>query len=310
MSKISIVTISYNQVGYLNRAILSVLNQHYEDLEYIVVDAGSTDGSREVIEAYANRLQYIFEPDDGPADGLNKGLARSTGDLFGYLNADDVLLPGALHAVASAFTNFPDADVVYGNGFLIDSSGNKIQQILSSRFSRRQFAHRAVTVMQQSTFYRRETVLKVGGFNRNNTVFWDAELFLDVALSGARLKRVPQFWSVWTRHPEAISSQRDQQTERARQFEDLRNRHYTRLHAKALGVEPDGSFPRKRRLARIIRWISDPKAFLMRVVEFLGYSPAFPQAYRNWLQVDPKLPNNSRRIVEFTSEEQLWQTPP
>ena len=95
--KISIVTLSFNQRAYLQEAIDSVLSQGYLDLEYIVVDPGSTDGSRDLIKSYGDRIAHcIFEPDRGAADGLNKGFERATGDVFGFLNADDLLFPGAL----------------------------------------------------------------------------------------------------------------------------------------------------------------------------------------------------------------------
>ena len=88
--KISVVTISYNQACYLEQTIISVLNQDYENVEYIVVDPGSTDGSRDIIEKYRNRIQHIiYERDVGPADGLNKGFAVATGDVFYFINSDD-----------------------------------------------------------------------------------------------------------------------------------------------------------------------------------------------------------------------------
>ena len=91
--KVSIVTISFNQARFLRRAITSVLSQDYPDIEYIVVDPGSTDGSREIINAYGPRLaSVIFDPDDGPADGLNRGFQLATGDVLAYINADDALL--------------------------------------------------------------------------------------------------------------------------------------------------------------------------------------------------------------------------
>ena len=93
--KLSIVTISFNQADYLEEAMVSILEQDYDDIEYIIVDAGSTDGSRDIIERYRDRIAVVvLEPDEGPADGLNKGFARASGDIYGYLNADDAFLPG------------------------------------------------------------------------------------------------------------------------------------------------------------------------------------------------------------------------
>ena len=94
--RVSIVTISFNQAEFLERAIRSVIEQDYPDVEYIVVDPGSTDGSREIIEKYRSRIsKVILEPDTGPANGLNKGFAAATGEIFGYINADDAFLPKA-----------------------------------------------------------------------------------------------------------------------------------------------------------------------------------------------------------------------
>ena len=102
--KVSIVTISFNQAKYLERAIISVVEQNYSNIEYIVVDPGSTDGSREIIEKYRSKITIvILDPDKGPTDGLNKGFAAATGDIYAYINADDALLPGAVKSVVDFF---------------------------------------------------------------------------------------------------------------------------------------------------------------------------------------------------------------
>jgi len=178
--KISIVTISYNQSEFLDRAIKSVVEQDYDDVEYIVVDAGSTDGSREIIDRYRSKInKVVFKPDRGPPDGLNRGLRLATGKIFGYLNSDDVLLPGALNEVLTIFKSDPSADVVYGHGYIIDAVGRPVRRFYSDTFTPWRFVHFGSNVMQQSTFFRREALLEVGGFNVENTVLWDGELFLD-----------------------------------------------------------------------------------------------------------------------------------
>src|SRR5262252_9768046 len=122
MSKVSIVTISFNQSEFLERAIRSVLEQDYPNLEYIVVDPGSTDGSREIIDRYRSRIaKIVLEPDSGPADGLNKGFAHTTGDILGFLNSDDILFPGAITSAVS-FLKSKDVDVVSGHATVIDSA--------------------------------------------------------------------------------------------------------------------------------------------------------------------------------------------
>ena len=102
--RISIVTPSDQQGRYLEQTVQSVLGQGYENLEYIVVDGGSTDESRLILERYAERLAWwCSEPDDGQTHAINKGLRQATGDIVAYLNSDDILLPGALASVAQAF---------------------------------------------------------------------------------------------------------------------------------------------------------------------------------------------------------------
>ena len=136
--KITIVTISYNQAHFIEQAIRSVIEQEGVPLEYIVVDPGSTDGSREIIERYRDRLAtVIFERDRGPADGLNKGFAAATGDIFGFLNSDDYLLPGSLAKIRSYFQDHRGIDVVSGHGLIVDGLGKVLRRNYSDRFSAR-----------------------------------------------------------------------------------------------------------------------------------------------------------------------------
>jgi len=110
LPRISIVTPSYNQASFLEETILSVLNQGYENLEYIVIDGGSTDGSADIIRKYEARLaHWVSEPDEGQYHALQKGFARAKGELLGWLNSDDAYLPGALSAVGHAYAKHPDS---------------------------------------------------------------------------------------------------------------------------------------------------------------------------------------------------------
>jgi glycosyltransferase involved in cell wall biosynthesis len=203
--KFSIITLSYNQRPYLQRAVESVLGQGWPALEYIVVDPGSTDGSREFL---ADRLagvpgQLLFTPDRGPADGLNKGLGMATGDIIGYLNADDAYLPGAFLGVADAFRRHPEATVVYGNGFKSRPNA-KLRRFRSTRFTPRRFAYGIANVMQQATFFRRARIAPVE-FNQANHTCWDAEFLVDLALAGRQLVHVPADWGLFEIHPDSIT---------------------------------------------------------------------------------------------------------
>ena len=218
--KVSIVTISYNQSGYLAQAIESVLNQDYEDLEYIVVDAGSTDGSREIIEQYRSKInKIIFEPDEGPADGLNKGFALSSGDILGYLNSDDMLLPGAVSKIVQAFRKHPNADVISGHGIVIDENNCLTKRIYSHRFNLSAYAHAVCILVQQSTFFKKKMFEKVDGYNKSNRVSWDGELWVDFALVGARFRRIHQFISLFRIYPESISGSDNYSDAAAKQHE-------------------------------------------------------------------------------------------
>jgi glycosyltransferase involved in cell wall biosynthesis len=134
--RISIVTLSYNQAKFIEQAIRSVLHQGYPNLEYIVIDGGSTDVSVDIIEKYADCLAYwCSERDAGPAAGLNKGFQHATGEIFGFLNADDFYLPGSLHRIANLFRTHSSADVLCGDGYMTDVLGQARKPIYSDAWS-------------------------------------------------------------------------------------------------------------------------------------------------------------------------------
>jgi glycosyltransferase involved in cell wall biosynthesis len=204
--RISIVTISYNQSKYLEEAINSVVNQKYHDLEYIVVDALSTDGTDNILKTHRNQItRVIKESDKGPADGLNKGFRYATGDILGYLNADDIYLPNTLKEVAEIFSENPLVDVVCGGGFIIDDKGQRIRKIYSDPFSKKRYLYGGVTILQQSPFFRRRAFEAAGGFNAANTTSWDGELILSFARRNKMIKTVHRLWSGFRIHGESIS---------------------------------------------------------------------------------------------------------
>ena len=207
--KFSIVTISFNQRQYLKEAMASVLDQDHSEIEYIVVDPGSTDGSRELITRYASRLSHtIFESDEGAADGLNKGFARATGDIFCFLNSDDVLLPGAMKCVARVFEQHPDCDIVMGNGFTIDAQGQRIRRIRAGGFTLERYFYGGATWLQQATFFRRSAYNAVSGFNVNNRSCWDGELLVDMIRHGAKVRYLNQDLALFRIHPQSITGSR------------------------------------------------------------------------------------------------------
>lgn len=156
--KISIITPSFNQADFLDEAIRSVLNQDYPDLEYIVVDGASTDGSVGIIKEHAERLtSWLSEIDAGQADAINKGFARATGEIVAWLNSDDVYLPETLARVAKLFEENPDAGMIYGDVLSIDGEGNPINVQRFAQYTLEDLMAFKI-ISQPGVFMRREVL--------------------------------------------------------------------------------------------------------------------------------------------------------
>jgi len=252
MVRVSIVTISFNQVEFLERTIQSVLTQDYPNIEYIVVDPGSTDGSRDIIERYRSRIsRVILRPDSGAADGLNGGFAESMGEVLAFLNSDDLLLPGAVTSAANFLDQHKDVDVVSGNCNLIGPDDRFLRRLYSDRMSLKRCIYGAVIVLQPSTFFRRKIFERAGGFRTENRVSWDGELFLDMALVGGKFALADEFWSAYRIHPQSITGSKSNRF-RIRQSLD-------KVFERVMGREPKNY---DRLLAfgyRFLRHVLNPK---------------------------------------------------
>lgn len=258
---VTVVTLSFNQGEFLEQAMLSVLQQDYPT-EYIVVDPGSTDGSRELIDRYRGRLsRVLLEPDDGPADGLNKAFGAATGDVLACLNADDALLPGAISGAVIMLERYANAAAVYGDGYVIDEHGSTIRRFGSTSFTLRRFAYRAAHVMHQATFVRRAPFFAVGGYNVQNRTCWDAELIVDLALAGHEIAHAEMLWGAFRLHPDSISGSggRDDEYQRDR----------ARLFAKIMGRPPAQRDRILCEAARIGKWLCHPRYVTWRLADYL-----------------------------------------
>jgi glycosyltransferase involved in cell wall biosynthesis len=206
--KISIITPSYNQAKYLERTILSVLNQNYPNLEYIIIDGGSTDGSKEIIKKYEKYLKYwISEKDNGQTDALNKGFAKSSGEILAWLNSDDVYLPGTLFKIANLFAENKFTDVVYGNMYIIDA----FNKIIGERrlipwipvISKLGTLYGGYGVYQPSSFWKRKLHFKVGGLDTEFKFCMDNELQIKFVLANAKFKFVDEFLTAFRVHEDS-----------------------------------------------------------------------------------------------------------
>ncbi|MGA8832533.1 MAG: glycosyltransferase family 2 protein [Desulfomonilaceae bacterium] len=225
--KISVVTVSYNQARFLERTIKSVVSQDYENIEYIIVDPGSTDGSRDIIRDNAGLFsKIVFEPDSGPADGLNKGFSFATGDIFYYLNSDDVALPGAFSTVVDYFRRFDSADVIYGHGIMIDERDIVTRRLFSRKWHLKS-SFFVNNIVQQATFIRKRMFKAVKGFNHLNTTCWDFELLVDIAIAGGNFIRVDDALGAFRMYSDSISG--------SQRLSDLNKTNFDRIAQKILG---------------------------------------------------------------------------
>jgi glycosyltransferase involved in cell wall biosynthesis len=202
--KISIVTISFNQAKYLRQCIDSILSQTGCDLEYIIVDPGSTDGSRALVESYGDKIIKVFAPDKGPADGLNQGFKHATGEVYGFINSDDYLLPGAIRHINNYFNTKGLQHFVTGQGYTELAHGGH-SKIRPQPLTTLNMLHRSAVMFQQATFFPAHAYQEVGGFNINNTTCWDYELFLRFLLRGLKHEVIPQGVAAFRLHEGSIS---------------------------------------------------------------------------------------------------------
>jgi hypothetical protein len=173
---VSIVTPSFEQGRFLRAAIDSVLSQSYPAIEYRVVDGGSIDETLAILRSYDDRIRWTSEPDSGQSDAIDKGFSSCRGDLLGWLNADDTLEPGAVERVVAAFAERPDAGLIYGEGRLIDESGEQIGPFSEIEpFGLWRLVHGLDYVLQPAAFFRAVTYRSAGGLDRSLhwTMDWD-----------------------------------------------------------------------------------------------------------------------------------------
>jgi len=198
---IALVTPSLNQGDFIDDTVRSVLEQDYPNLSYVIQDGGSTDQTLDVISRYESRLSAVVSgPDDGQADAINTGFAKVTGDIMGFLNSDDVLLPGTLHYVARYFQRHPDVDVVYGHRVLINEDGDEIGRWVLPRHDDRALLATDF-VPQETLFWRRELWERTGArLDTSYTYAADWELLLRFAQAGARFARLPRFLGAFRVH--------------------------------------------------------------------------------------------------------------
>jgi glycosyltransferase involved in cell wall biosynthesis len=175
---VSIVTPSFNSANFIERTIGSVLSQDYPEIEYIVQDGASTDGTVDILKRYSGRLRYTSATDNGVADALNKGFSQSRGEIVAWLNADDEYLPGAIRTAVERFAEHPHAGAVYGEGAWIDEQGREIGGYPTTSIYRPEMLERECSICQPACFIRRDAMESVGWLNPTLHFAFDYELWM------------------------------------------------------------------------------------------------------------------------------------
>jgi glycosyltransferase involved in cell wall biosynthesis len=182
LPKVSIITPSYNQVQFLEETVQSVLSQDYPNIEYIIVDGGSKDGSVEIIQRYSDRLAWwVSEADQGQTDALNKGFAHVTGEILAWINSDDTYLPGAVSEAVTFLQQNPDVGMVYGDANLIDENGQFLGLFPASQTDYRRLMRGFVHIPQQSSFFRASLWRQVGPLDPTIYFAMDYDLWVRLA---------------------------------------------------------------------------------------------------------------------------------
>ncbi len=201
--KVSIVMPSYNQVEYIERSILSVLNQGYPGVELIVIDGGSDDGTAEIIRKYEDRLAYWSTAKDlGQSDALNKGFARVSGEICGWLNSDDLYAPGAIHLAAAALRASPGTQVCFGDWYEVDRADRVLSYNYAFDFNLLHFVYEGFHLNAQSMFWRKALHERFGEFDVDlaRTMDYDLILRLGILAGEAGFLRLPLPIGCFRRH--------------------------------------------------------------------------------------------------------------
>ncbi len=176
---VSIITPSYNQGQFIRETIESVLNQSYDNIEYIVMDGGSTDETVSILKEYDDRITWVSEKDGGQADAVNKGIRVAKGEIIGWLNSDDTYYPDAVKRAVEVLKKFPDVEMMYGEGMYIDTESNETERYETKPFTREKLAEECF-ICQPTAFFTKNIVQKAGMLNADLQLCMDYELWMRI----------------------------------------------------------------------------------------------------------------------------------
>jgi len=207
--KISIIIPTYNCGEYLEKAILSVLNQSYENKELIVIDAESIDNTKEILEKYSNQLRWISEKDSGQADAINKGFKMASGEIVAWLNADDYYETDIFDDVVGEFKKDKEIVVVYGKCNTVDLDGNLIVKNTPPReITTKKMINKGNFIYQPASFLKKEAVEKVGYLDERLNYWMEYDLFIKLSKIG-KLSFIDETLSNFTKREDQKSDRKN-----------------------------------------------------------------------------------------------------
>jgi glycosyltransferase involved in cell wall biosynthesis len=206
--KVSIIVPSLNQGHFIERTILSILDQKYPETEIIIIDGGSTDDTNEIIKKYEKFLSYwVSEEDRGQSHALNKGLKVCSGDLIGWLNSDDIYLPKVFQELSQVVADNPEYEIYYANRINVDTDDRVMKKVTYARSAPGFMAffskYRGLPFCSQAAFFRRNVFKDVGEFDENFDIVMDVDFFYRCILHRKKFHYTNSVWGAWREHSSA-----------------------------------------------------------------------------------------------------------
>ena len=278
---VSVITVTLNRVKFLEETILSVKGQDYSNLEHIIIDGGSTDGTIELLKSYENQynMRWISEKDEGIADGLNKGFEVSKGDIFCWLDSDDTYLPKTVSKVIDVFKKHEDVDLVFGNVLIVNDKGKKTNYIKFTDFDFETWIYEGGGMNPAASFWRKKLYWRIGGINEKYMWSPDIYFFTEAGALGSKFYHINDFLSAYRLHSSQILANQNYFMEKNNIFR-IKKRDYKEIKEKYIdkNLTKTGTKLRKVKvlLKRTLKYIRQGDSYyilrgVLKRLKFLKY---------------------------------------